>query len=132
MASRNEIAMNQRAISAAPQIKPEEKRQLFKAVNLGMRPGEFAFAVGIDLLALPETSMTWGEVAKNFFGVLADSAIYAGAGYGISEISSGGGSSEPSYNFTFQGPVNNSSIQAGSAGASQSHSQDNSTGKGAK
>ncbi len=107
----------------ARDMKPEQKQQLLKATNLGIRPGEFAVAAGIDLMAIPETKMTWGEILKNALGVIADSAIYGGIGYGVSQIGSSGDSS-PSYNMTFQGPVNNTSIQAGSPSANQQHSRE--------
>ncbi len=131
-ASKNETAMSARSVMLAREIQPEQKQQLLKAVNLGIRPGEFAMAVGVDLAAIPETSMTWSEILKNAVGVIVDAGIYTGIGYGVSQIGSSGDSS-PSYNFTFQGPVNNSSFQSGSPSATQQHSrEDNSTGKGAK
>lgn len=132
MTSKNEDAVNQRMVLLSQAIQPEQKQQLLKAVNIGIRPGEFAMAAGIDLMAIPETSLTWPEILKNTFGVIVDAGIYTGLGYGVSQIGSSGENS-PSYNFTFQGPVNNSSFQAGSPSATQQHSrEDNSSGKGAR
>lgn len=81
----NEQSMLKRSIIQSKMEVPK-KQQLLSAVNMGARGDEVALGIGIDLGQMIAADSTWGEVGKQFLGVIGDLGLYTAIGAGIKEL----------------------------------------------
>lgn len=118
-----EDAAYSKVLLGSKTVTEKQKQEFFRAVQIGVRPGEFAVAIGFDIFSIPETKMSVFEIGENFVSVAGDGVLYGLVYKGTDKLLSGG-SSSPS--MTFNGPVQNSSIQSASPNATQHYAPDNS------
>lgn len=72
--------MNEPDVIKRASLQVKAPPQVFRGIQAGMRDGEFAVGMGVDVLALKEAiqseQLTGGEAVLQAAGVIADSALY--------------------------------------------------------